>query len=75
MRGQPRPPAYPTSQLTPDSTISPMPDPAHDVEARLAVLEREVARLRDQAVRTSSDAAAARADAAGASFRSTGAPS
>jgi hypothetical protein len=35
-----------------------MPDPGDDAEARLAVLEREVARLREQAVITSSEAAA-----------------
>jgi hypothetical protein len=35
-----------------------MPDPGDDAEARLAVLEREVARLREQAVLTSSEAAA-----------------
>jgi hypothetical protein len=48
-------------------------DPDDDFEARLAVLEREVARLREQTVLTSSDAAAARADAAAARVLAAGA--
>ncbi|MGH3900321.1 MAG: hypothetical protein ACRDTA_19170 [Pseudonocardiaceae bacterium] len=36
-----------------------MPDPDDDFEARLAVLEREVARLREQTALTSSEATAA----------------
>ncbi|MGH3885666.1 MAG: hypothetical protein ACRDSZ_03690 [Pseudonocardiaceae bacterium] len=43
-----------------------MPDPDDDFETRLAVLEREVARLREQVALTSSDAAAARVLASGA---------
>lgn len=43
-----------------------MPDPDDDLETRVATLEREVARLREQAALTSSDAAAARTLAAGA---------
>jgi len=50
-----------------------MPDPSDDVEARLAVLEREVARLREQAALISSDVAAARVDAAGARVLAAGA--
>jgi hypothetical protein len=41
-------------------------DSGNDLETRVAILEREVARLREQAVLTSSDAAAARVLAAGA---------
>lgn len=41
-------------------------DPGDDLENRVAVLERAVARLREQAALTSSDAAAARVLAAGA---------
>ncbi|MGH3933114.1 MAG: hypothetical protein ACRDTF_24425 [Pseudonocardiaceae bacterium] len=43
-----------------------MPDSADDFETRLATVERETTRLRDQAARASSDAAAAQADAAAA---------
>ncbi|MGH3888796.1 MAG: hypothetical protein ACRDSZ_19930 [Pseudonocardiaceae bacterium] len=43
-----------------------MPDPDDDFETRLAVLEREVARLREHVALTSSDAAAARVLASGA---------
>ena len=43
-----------------------MPAPDDAFEARLTSLEREVARLREQAVLTSTDAAAARVLAAGA---------
>ena len=50
-----------------------MPDPGDDFETRMAVLEREVARLREQAVHTSSEAAAARADAAAARVLAAGA--
>jgi len=50
-----------------------MPDPGDDVEARLAVLEREVARLREQAALISSDATVARVDAAGARVLAAGA--
>jgi len=50
-----------------------VPDPGDDVEARLAVLEREVARLREQAALISSDVAAARVDAAGARVLAAGA--
>ncbi|MGH3978194.1 MAG: hypothetical protein ACRDRZ_04205 [Pseudonocardiaceae bacterium] len=42
-----------------------MPD-SDDIETRVAILEAEVARLREQAALTSSDAAAARMLAAGA---------
>ncbi|MGH3721989.1 MAG: hypothetical protein ACRDRI_24720 [Pseudonocardiaceae bacterium] len=52
-----------------------MPDPVDDVEARLAVLEREVARLREQAVLISSDATTARVDAAAARVLAAGADS
>jgi chromosome segregation ATPase len=41
-------------------------DSDNDLENRVTILEREVARLRDQAAITSSDAAAARVLAAGA---------
>ncbi|HEX2297587.1 MAG TPA: hypothetical protein VHH34_03560 [Pseudonocardiaceae bacterium] len=43
-----------------------MPEPDDDIEARVSMLEHEVARLREQAALTSSDAAAARMLAAGA---------
>ncbi|MGH3814976.1 MAG: hypothetical protein ACRDUV_21450 [Pseudonocardiaceae bacterium] len=43
-----------------------MADSDNDLETRVRILEREVARLREQAVLTSSDAAAARVLAAGA---------
>lgn len=43
-----------------------MPDPGDDIEDRLAVPEREVARLREQTVLANSEATAARADAAAA---------
>jgi len=55
------------------SRITPVPDADDDVEARLTVLEREVARLREQTVLTSSDAAAARVDAAAARVLAAGA--
>lgn len=42
-----------------------MPD-SDDIEIRLAIVERDVARLREQVALTSSDAAAARVLAAGA---------
>jgi hypothetical protein len=41
-------------------------DSDNDLETRVGILEREVARLREQAALTSSDAAAARVLAAGA---------
>jgi uncharacterized coiled-coil DUF342 family protein len=44
--------------------ITPVPDPDDDLEARLAILEREVARLREQSILISSDATTARVDAA-----------
>lgn len=50
-----------------------MPDPDDDFEARLGVLEREVARLREQAALTSSEATAARVDAAAARVLAAGA--
>ncbi len=50
-----------------------MPDPADDFETRLTVLEREVARLREQTVLTSSEATAARGDAAAARVLAAGA--
>ncbi|MGH3754842.1 MAG: hypothetical protein ACRDRP_19515 [Pseudonocardiaceae bacterium] len=50
-----------------------MPDPDDDFEARLAVLEREVARLREQTALTSSEATAARVDAAAARVLAAGA--
>jgi chromosome segregation ATPase len=56
-----------------DSTITPMPDPDDAFEARLVVLEREVARLRDQAILISSDATGARVDAAAARVLAAGA--
>ena len=43
-----------------------MADSDNNLETRVGILEREVARLREQAVLTSSDAAAARVLAAGA---------
>jgi chaperonin cofactor prefoldin len=55
------------------SRITPVPDADDDVETRLTVLEREVARLREQTVRTSSDATAARVDAAAARVLAAGA--
>ena len=50
----------------PDSRITPVPSSAEDFETRLATLEGEVTRLREQVALTSSDAAAARVLAAGA---------
>ena len=50
-----------------------MPDPGDDFEVRLAVLEREVVRLREQVALISSDVAAARVDAAGARVLAAGA--
>jgi hypothetical protein len=50
-----------------------MPDPADDFETRLTVLEREVARLREQTVLTSSEATVARGDAAAARVLAAGA--
>lgn len=50
-----------------------MPDPGDDVEARMAVIEREIARLREQTAHTSSEVAAARADAAAARVLAAGA--
>ncbi len=50
-----------------------MPDPGDDVEARMTVIEREVARLREQTAHTSSEVAAARADAAAARVLAAGA--
>jgi chaperonin cofactor prefoldin len=55
------------------SRITPVPDPDDDVEVRLTVLEREVARLREQAALTSSEATAARVDAAAARVLAAGA--
>ena len=43
-----------------------MPDSNDDIETRVAILEREVVRLREQVVLSSSDAAGARVLAAGA---------
>lgn len=43
-----------------------MPDSNDDIEARVAILEREVVRLREQVALSSSDAAGARVLAAGA---------
>ena len=43
-----------------------MPDSVDDIETRVAILEREVVRLREQVVLGSSDAAGARVLAAGA---------
>lgn len=43
-----------------------MPDTNDDIEARVAILEREVVRLREQVALSSSDAAGARVLAAGA---------
>ena len=48
-----------------NSRITAVPD-SDDIETRLAIVERDVARLREQAALTSSDAAAARVLAAGA---------
>ncbi len=50
-----------------------MSDPDDDFEARLTVLEREVARLREQTALTSSEATAARVDAAAARVLAAGA--
>lgn len=50
-----------------------MPDPDDDFEARLAILEREVARLREQSILISSDATGARVDAAAARVLASGA--
>ncbi len=50
----------------PDSRITPVPSSAEDFETRLAPVEGEVTRLREQVVLSSSDAAAARVLAAGA---------
>jgi chromosome segregation ATPase len=50
-----------------------VPDPGDDIEARLAVLEREVARLREQTVLANSEATAARADATAARVLAGGA--
>ncbi len=50
-----------------------MPGPDDEVEARLAILEREVARLRERTILTSSDVAAARAEAAAARVLAAGA--
>jgi hypothetical protein len=50
-----------------------MPDPDDEVEARLAILESEVARLREQTILTSSDATTARVDAAAARVLAAGA--
>ena len=50
-----------------------MPDPDDDFEARLAILEREVARLREQSILISSDATGARVDAAAARVLAAGA--
>jgi chromosome segregation ATPase len=47
------------------SRITDVPD-SDDIETRLAIVEREVARLREQVALSSSDAAAARVLAAGA---------
>ncbi len=50
-----------------------MPDPDDAFEARLAILEREVARLREQSILISSDATGARVDAAAARVLAAGA--
>jgi hypothetical protein len=50
-----------------------VPDPDDDFEARLAILEREVARLREQSILISSDATGARVDAAAARVLAAGA--
>ncbi|MGH3686843.1 MAG: hypothetical protein ACRDRU_04455 [Pseudonocardiaceae bacterium] len=50
-----------------------MSAPDDNFETRLAVLEREVARLREQTTLTSSEATAARADAAAARVLAAGA--
>jgi hypothetical protein len=50
-----------------------VPDPDDDVEARLAILEREVARLREQSILISSDATGARVDAAAVRVLAAGA--
>ncbi|MBV9160794.1 MAG: hypothetical protein JO309_09315 [Pseudonocardiales bacterium] len=50
-----------------------MPDPDDGFEARLVVLEREIARLREQTILANSDAAAARVDAAAARVLAAGA--
>ena len=56
-----------------DRRITPVPDPDDDFESRLVGLEREVARLREQAALTSSEATAARVDAAAARVLAAGA--
>jgi hypothetical protein len=50
-----------------------VPDPDDDFEARLAILERELARLREQSILISSDATGARVDAAAARVLAAGA--
>jgi hypothetical protein len=50
-----------------------VPNPEDDVEARLAILEREIARLREQTLLTSADATTARVDAAAARVLAAGA--
>ncbi len=50
-----------------------MPDLDDDFKARLAILEREVARLREQSILISSDATGARVDAAAARVLAAGA--
>lgn len=50
----------------PGSRITSVPDSDDNFENRLAVLEREIAQLREQVALTSSDAAAARVLASGA---------
>jgi hypothetical protein len=50
-----------------------VPDADDDFEARLAILEREVARLREQSILISSDATGARVDAAAARVLAAGA--
>jgi hypothetical protein len=56
-----------------DRRITPVPDADDDFESRLVGLEREVARLREQAALTSSEATAARVDAAAARVLAAGA--
>ncbi|MGH3790008.1 MAG: hypothetical protein ACRDQ9_04290, partial [Pseudonocardiaceae bacterium] len=53
--------------------LTPVSAPDDNFETRLAVLEREVARLREQTTLTSSEATAARADAAAARVLAAGA--
>jgi isocitrate lyase len=50
-----------------------VPNPDDEVEVRLAILETEVARLREHTLLISSDAATARADAAAARVLASGA--